>query len=80
MARCMHRLQPQLAGDQHVAIVQSQGGVGRGARLVHHHRRVEPAADLAAAGKMVGVGVGVDDVAQLQAVLADQAAVFVDPR
>ena len=44
MAGRVQRLQPQLADDQHVAVVQPHVGIGRGAQPVRHHRRVQRAA------------------------------------
>jgi len=74
----MQDMQPQLAEDQHVAVVEPQVGVGRRTEPIHDHRRGQRLAELAAGGEMVGMGMGVHDITDVDAVLADGAEIMVD--
>ena len=74
----MQGLEPQLADDQHVPIVEPDVGERRWAQAVHDHRRAERLAQLAAPREVVGMGVGVDHIADMQAQLSDLLAELPD--
>ena len=74
MTRRVQRLQPQLADDQHFAVVQPQVDKGRRAGAVHDHRHVQLARQLLGGREMVRMGMGVDQIADAQAIPRGQRA------
>ena len=72
------RLHAHVADQQHVAIVEAEVDEGGRGAMAHHHLRVEGAGDLTRGGEMVGVGVGVDGVADREAVTRGKAAIALD--
>ncbi len=80
MAGRVQRLQAQLPGDEHIPVVHPERGVGGRAQAVHDHRSIHQLAELMAGGEMIGMRVGVHDVTDVEAVVARQSPIAVDPR
>ena len=78
MAGRVERPDTDVADDQHVAVVEAHVGIGRHAVTMHHRGDAEALLDLARGREMIGVGVGVDDVAQPQALARQQPDIAVD--
>ena len=76
--RRVQHLQPQVAHDQQLAVVEAHADERRRARAVHDHRHVEPSCELARAREVIGVGVRVDQVADPQALARRERDVAVD--
>ena len=78
MAGRVQRLDADVADDQHVAVVEAHVGIRRHAVAMHHRRDAEALLDLARGREMVGMGVGVDDVAQPQPFAREQPDIAVE--
>jgi len=71
-------LQPQISHHQQIPVVELEIGIGRGTFAMGHDRRAQQPAELLRRGEMVGMGVGVDDIADAQSVLQRERAIPVD--
>src|SRR3546814_10902274 len=80
VSRRMERVEPQLAHDEHVAIVQPHVGERRRAEAVHDDRGLQGPAEFAAGREMIGVRVRVDrseeHTSELQSLMRISYAVF----
>jgi hypothetical protein len=77
MAGGVQRLQPHPANPQNLAIGQAEIGIGRGRQRVCHHRCAQFQAQLLGRREMVGMGVGVQHIANAQALARRQAKIIV---
>ena len=80
---CLHAaivndLHAQLADHQQLAVVDADVDLGRRTFTMHDDRHAKLLRELSAGRKMVGMGVGVDDVAQTQGVTGGQSKIAVD--
>ena len=78
MAGRVQHLQAQLAEDDRLAVVDAHRDPGGRAGAVHHRHRAEPLGEATRRREVIGVGVGVDDEADAQAVARRQAEVAID--
>jgi hypothetical protein len=72
------RLQAQLSDNDHLAIADPHVHKRRRTRLLHHHGHAKLPRELPGRREMVCVGVGVDQVADTQAVTGSERKVVVD--
>ncbi len=80
MARRMQRLDAHATDAQYLAIRQPKVGIGCRTETVHDHRHAQPLAHFPAGRKVVGVGVGIDEVAYAQAIARRHAQIVIDLR
>ncbi len=66
MAGRVERADAQIAHQQHVVVVQPEAGERDWTGLLHHQGRTQHFRQLLGRGEVVGVGVGVDHVADMQ--------------
>ena len=78
MARRVDHLQPQAAENEHVAVVDAQRRVRGRAQHVHDDGHGEPCRELASRREVIGMRVGVDDVADLYPVARRAREITVD--
>ena len=64
VARRVQRLQAKIADAQNFPVSEAKGRIGRRRGAVHDHGDRQKLAHGAAAGEMVGMGVGVGDIMQ----------------
>jgi hypothetical protein len=74
----VQHLEPLLADDQRFAIIDMDIHEGCRAGPMHDDRQVKLRGQLAAGREVVGVGVRIEDVAHLHAVLAGAGQISVD--
>ena len=74
----VQHLQAQLAEDDRLAVVDAHRDPRRRAGAVHHGHRAELSGEPARRREVIGVGVGVDDEADAQAIARGQAKVAID--
>ena len=70
--------QAQIADDEHVAIVKPHVGMGRGAEAVHDDGHAEDARQLPPGREMIGMSVGVDDVADMHPMPVGEPDIMID--
>jgi hypothetical protein len=74
----VHHLQAQAPEHQHLTVADAHVHEGRGTRSVHHDRHGQLPCQLPGCREMVGVGVGVDQVTDAQAITRGERKVVVD--
>lgn len=79
MAGRVDGVEAQLAERQHLAIIEPKPGERRRALVMHDHRNLECLAQLLGGGKVIGMGVRVDDIVDTYAGLRRQREIMVDP-
>jgi hypothetical protein len=67
-----------LAHREQVAVIEPEAGERRRALMVHHHRDAQCLAQLLRGRKMIGMGMGIDDVMDAHARLGGQREIMVD--
>jgi hypothetical protein len=78
MTRCMNGAQPQLAHREHFPIVEPEIRKRRGTFPMHHHGGIEFFTQLLGGGKMIRMGVRIDDIADADAGLRREREIAVD--